>query len=157
MLTLFQVLLLSATLGGVVAFRQEIAKGDLVGVRVGDWVKYDVKRVGGSTVWNPPPMERAVWVKVEVLNVSSTVIEARETMQLTNGSQKTRILTWDLQDTTFAGFTYYILPANLNAGDKIGERIVFVAVDNSSYEWVELVINATISRNYGDSTRSKHA
>lgn len=152
--TLFQMLLFSVVLGGVMALRQDMAAGELVGVRVGDWVKYDVTRLGPDpTAWTPPPMGRAVWVKVEVQNVSGTVIKAHETIHLTDGSQRSYTRTWDLQDTTSAGYTYYILHADLNAGDKIGERIVFVATDNSNYEWVELTINATVSRSYGESTR----
>jgi len=152
--TVFQALLLSAVLGGVMVLRQDITNSDMVGVKVGDWVKYDVKRIGPEpAAWTPPPMGRAVWVKVEVQNVSGTVVTISETILLSDGNQTSREISEDLQEASSAGFTYYILPANLHAGDIIGERIVFVAADNSDYKWVKLTVNATVSRSYGGSTR----
>jgi len=70
-----------------------------VGVKAGDWVKYSVTRLGPDTVaWGGPTMKRAVWVNVEVQNVSGTIITARETIHLTDGSDSISTISWDLQD-----------------------------------------------------------
>lgn len=152
--TLILILLFSTALMDALALEQNTTEDNSVGIGVGDWVKYSVNRLGPDpTAWTPPPMKKAVSVKVEVQNVSNTVVTIRETIYLTDGTQTSREISEDLQKTMSSGFSHYILPANLNAGDKIGERVVFVATDDSDYKEVELAINATVSRSYGGLTR----
>lgn len=152
--TLILILLFSTALMDALALEQNTTEDNSVGIGVGDWVKYRVNRLGPDpTAWTPSVMKKAVSVKVEVQNVSSTVVTIRETIYLTDGTQTSREISEDLQKTMSYGFTHYILPTNLNAGDKIGERIVFVATDDSDYKEVALTINATVSRSYGGLTR----
>ena len=108
-------LLLSLLMVFPSVFGQDMA--DMVGVKVGDYVEYEVTKQGTPAVWGTLPVEEAVEVKVEVLNVSGNVIWIDLTYHLPDGSQeKETDKIRDLQDTTG-----YILPANVSAGDKIAE------------------------------------
>lgn len=150
MVMLFQMFLSSVMLGDVLAFNKT-SKRDLVGVKVGDWVKYNVIRTGQSIAWVPPPMEKAVWVKVEVQNVSDTTVVIHETIYLLDGSSNTRTFSLDLRKEI--RFGSYILAANLNKGDKIlADRVV--AINSTHLKRVkELSVNATVSRSYDGLTR----
>lgn len=122
-----------------------------VGVRAGDWVKYGVTRLGPDSIaWRPPPMGRAVWVKVEVQNVSGTIITACETIHLTDGSDRISTISWDLQERKRLSLRY-ILPANLSTGDLVGNRDIWITYEN--WKNVNLTLNATLSRSYGGVTR----
>ena len=120
---------------------------DLVGIKVGDWVKYNVRKVGQPGIW-VPPFERTVSeIKVEVQSVSGTAVTMGET-----ADEKTHLLSEELQNTKSHGYTYYIIAANLSAGDQIGE---LRALKDTNYNWVDstLSINATVSRDYGGVNR----
>lgn len=112
-----------------------------VGVKAGDWVKYKVTKQGRPAVWGTLPVEKAVGAKVEVLNVSGTVIWIGVTYHLPDGSQEKETQTRDLQDTTG-----YVLPANVSAGDKIAEW-------GPLHEEKPILINATVWRSYSETTR----
>jgi len=132
-------LLLSLLMVFPLAFGQDAA--DMVGVKVGDYVEYEVTKQGTPAVWGTLPVEEAVEVKVEVLNVSGNVIWIDLTYHLPDGSQeKETDKIRDLQDTTG-----YILPANVSAGDEIAE---WGALSE------ELIfLNATVWRSYSGTTR----
>lgn len=122
-----------------------------VGVMAGDWVKYSVTKLGPDSIaWRPPPMKKAVWVKVEVQNVSGTIMTARETIHLTDGSDSITTISWDLQEREQLSLRY-ILPANLSVGDDVGNRDVWITYGN--WKNVNLTLNATLSRSYGGVTR----
>jgi hypothetical protein len=95
-------------------------------------------------------MKKAVWVKVEVQNISGTVITARETIHLTDGSDSITTISWDLQERERLSLRY-ILPANLSVGDDVGNRDVWITYGN--WKNVNLTLNATLSRSYGGVTR----
>lgn len=137
-------LLLPPLIPTVVALKPD---GLPVGVKAGDWVKYNVKREGQPIVWGTLlPQRRAIGIKVEVLNVSDTIITARETFYIPHEEQENYIWAWDLQDITLTSFDNYILLANLSAGDKIGER-------GNLQKSEPLLINSTVSKSYGETTR----
>jgi hypothetical protein len=120
---------------------------DLVGIKVGDWVKYNVRKVGQPGIW-VPPFERTVSeIEVEVRNVSGTTITIGETVD-----EETHLFSKELQNTKSHGYWYYIIAANLSAGDQIGE---LRALKDTNYNWVDstLSINATVSRDYGGASR----
>ena len=142
-------LLLSLLMVFPLAFGQNTI--DMVGVNVGDWVKYSVTRLGPDKVaWGGPTMKRAVWVKVEVQNISGTVITARETIHLTDGSDSITTDSWDLQGV---GSWYpFIIATNLGPGDKVGDFAVWVN-ETGEFKDVELTLNNTVSRSYGGVTK----
>lgn len=121
------------------------------GVKAGDWVKYSVTRRGPDTVaWGGPTMKRAVWVKVEVQNISGTVITARETTHLTDGSDSITMNSWDLQGV--GSWYHFIIATNLGPGDKVGDYTVWVN-ETGEFKDVDLTLNDTVSRSYGGVTR----
>lgn len=149
-LTLMLLLALLTVFPVVLAQDSITVEADLVGVNVGDWVKYSVRRLGPDSIaWRPPPMATAVWVKIEVQNVSGTVIKARETTHLTDGSESVSTISWDLQKAERMSVSY-ILPANLSVGSSVGSRDVWIPTGIGS---VNLTLNATLSRSYGGVTR----
>lgn len=127
-------------------FAQDTIEGDVAGVKTGDWAKYKVTRLGSSRAWHPAMME-AVWVKVEVLNVSGTTVTIRETIHDADGSEWVRNSSRDLQSGTMFS---YIIAANLGPGDKIGRTPVYV---NNETEYVDVTLNDTDYRSYGGVTR----
>jgi hypothetical protein len=137
-LVLSQILLSSVLLGGTMATWQDITNGDLVGVKVGDWVKYSVSRLGQPHAWVPPPIERAEWIRVDVLGISGTTITVNETIHLADGSERIKTFPSDIK----MGLTEtYIVPANLSAGDEF--FLIFT----------EVAINSTVSGTYGGVVR----
>lgn len=121
------------------------------GVKAGDWVLYSVTRLGPDKVaWGGPTMKRAVWVKVEVQNVSETVITARETIHLTDGSDSITTSSWDLQGVGL--WVHSIIATNLGPGDKVGDFTLWVN-ETGEFKDVELTLNNTVSRSYGGVTR----
>lgn len=144
-------LLLSLLIVFPMVLGQDTAEADLVGVKVGDWVLYSVTRLGPDTVaWGGPTMKRAVWVKVEVQNVSGTIITAREAIHLTDGSDSVTTISWDLQGV--GSWYHFIIATNLGPGDKVGDYTVWVN-ETGQFKDVDLTLNDTVSRSYGGVTR----
>lgn len=145
-------LLLSLLFAIPLVLGQNVSGTDLMGVKVGDWVKYNVMRIGPESVaWTPPPMERAVWIKVEVQDLSGTNVTALEIIHPTDGSDSVSTITWDLQDASALWF-HFIIASNLDPGDKVGDYTVWVN-ETGAFKDVELTLNDTISRAYGGVTR----
>lgn len=135
---LFQVVLFSVILEGVMPQRQNVTDGGFVGVEVGDWVKYTVKRAGQPTTWIPPPMEETIWLRVEVLGTSGSTVMVRQTFHLTDGSESNH---------TISG-SHYIIPANLDAGEQIPVDYTIVLNETHFRQVEELLVNSTLSKDY---------
>ena len=73
-----------------------------VGVKVGDWVKYEVD----GTV---PYLSDYSWVRLEVQNVKGTEIVVLATIHYKSGAEETNTLSWDIE----TGREPWIIPANL--------------------------------------------
>jgi hypothetical protein len=121
------------------------AEVGVVGVKPGDWVKYSVTRLGSNLVW---VYEEAVWVKVEVLNVSGSTLTVRETIHDADGREFVRNSSWNLLDRSYFRD---IIATNLGPGDKIFETHLFVNETESMY--VDLTLNDTDYRTYDGVTR----
>ena len=121
------------------------AEVGVVGVKPGDWVKYSVTRLGSNLVW---VFEEAVWVKVEVLNVSGSTLTVRETIHDADGREFVRNSSWNLLDRSYFRD---IIATNLGPGDKIFRTHLFVNETESMY--VDLTMNDTDYRSYGGVTR----
>ena len=131
---------------------QNTAEADLVGVKVGDWVKYKVISTGAPTIGDL--YDRALWIKVEVQNVSTTNVTVRETRHLQDGRDRVRTISWNLQgpDTVPTHFIPpIVISANLGPGDVVEQCDVWITYGN----WinVELTLNDTALRSYGGVTR----
>ncbi len=85
-----------------------------VGVKVGNWIKYEITYTG-----TPPSGSLiAQWIKVEILNVAGTTVNARMTSHMADGTETNQTGTIDVVSgsATFPGF---IIPANSKVGDSV--------------------------------------
>jgi hypothetical protein len=104
----------------IVAFSvQGVRASGTVGVKAGDWIKYDYT-VTGALTETPIP----TWMKVEILSVEGSTVTVRLTMRMPNGTEGSENLTLDVARTsdygtggtfdTFFGFQF-VIPANSTA------------------------------------------
>lgn len=132
---------------------QIVAKADSIGVKTGDWIKYSVVYVGTSTLWIDL-YEKAVWIRVEVENVSASTVSIRETRHLQEDDDIVRTLSWNLQGPD-AHPIHFIPPiivlANLGPGDVVERCDLWITYG----DWVnvELTLNDTSLEDYGGVTR----
>jgi hypothetical protein len=133
------------------SFNVSTASGQNVGVKVGDWVKYQVKRSNWFAAEPLTWTEGVQCIKAEVQNISGTAITVQETMLPTDGSQQNTTHVEDLQQTW--SVSHYFLPANLNVEDRIRVDEWVNSNETNLVHVEELYINATIQRNYDGSTR----
>jgi hypothetical protein len=120
-----------------------------VGVKPGDWVKYEVSRIGESNeAWIYPD---AVWINVTVLNVSGTTVQIREIIHYDDGEESTVDFSGDLKKGYVFHFAY-IIQTNLKPGDKVYDSSVY---NNKTDSWVpvQLTLNNTAQEDFGGVTR----
>jgi len=146
-------LLLSLLIVFPMVLGRNTAKADSVGVKVGDWVKYNVISFGIPEQWEVL-YDEAVWIKVEVQNVSATNVTVRETRHLQDGRDRVRTISWDLQGQDTAPIQFdppFIISANSGSGDVVEQCDIWITSGN----WVnvELTLNDTVPRSYGGVTR----
>ena len=120
----------------------------LVGVEVGDWVKYGVKRSGQPSAWFP--YKDVEWVKIEVQSVSGVNVTVRETDHKTDGREWNMTVSCDARRLAYL----WVIPANLSAGDEIRVSPHLAAINGSDKKYIEaLQINSTVWRTYGGVSR----
>lgn len=85
-----------------------------VGVKMGDWIKYELT-VNGTT----PPPDLPQWVKAECTSVTGTNVTLRMTMHMSNGAE--HMETWTIDVATGSGNAVFqvVIPANLGTGDTV--------------------------------------
>jgi hypothetical protein len=145
------ILLFAAFLPAIVKKTYEEADSSAVGVKVGDWVKYKVTKSGPNTIWYPG-MENALWVKIEVVDLSGATVTVQQTVHNEDGTETTRKSSWNLENDRPGGshllaYSRFIIAANHSAGDKIGEQPVFLN-NNTSPTYVDVILNNTELRSY---------
>lgn len=91
-----------------------------VGIKVGDWVKYEV-------LGNVPQIADYEWVMLEVQDVSGTEITMSATVHYRGGGEETNTLTWDVE----TGREPWIIPANLNVDDVFSFGYNTVSVNDT--------------------------
>jgi hypothetical protein len=130
-----------------------------IGVKTGDWVRYDVICSGDSFLWNSPLLYYEVvevsWVKAEVLSISGSNVTVRQTIHCFDGRERNSTFVISLLNLTKTMLAFgdvgYIIPANYGPGDIVG--FAHVRVTEGDWRDVELMLNATVSRSYGGVTR----
>jgi hypothetical protein len=129
---------------------QNTDEADVVGVNAGDWVKYKFMKLGPDEIaWSG--YKHAVWIKVEVLNVSGNVVKYRETINWDYGYKTFSTISRDVRDVTGRGG--YIIGADLELGEKIGEYPISTYKPHPLYVYADLKLNATEFRTYSGVTR----
>lgn len=88
-----------------------------VDVRQGDWIEYNVAFTG-----KPPVEHDVLWARMEVESVESKRVNATFTSQLSNGSMLEVVEDLDFEAGRLIDL--FIIPANLNAGDKFYDNVV---------------------------------
>lgn len=85
-----------------------------VGVKVGDWVKYELTVSGAS-----PPQDLPQWVRAECTSVAGTNVTLRMLMHMSNGAE--HMETWTIDVATGSGHAFFqaVIPANSKTGDTI--------------------------------------
>jgi len=148
-------LLLSLLIVFPMVLGQNTAEANLVGVKAGDWVKYDVFCAGEPFLWDSPllyydPVE-VDWVKVEVLSVSGSNVTVRETVHCFDGRERNSTFAISPHQKMTFGGSGYIIPANYSPGDTVGFAHIWVTYGD--WRDVELTLNDTVSRSYGGVTK----
>ena len=116
-----------------------------VGVKAGDWVKYQ----GNASGIEPEEfldLSQMEWMKGEVLSVSGTTITVQMTAHYKNGSDAVQKLVGDVASAS-GNLTFMIMPA----GSKEGDALPLAMFDLGQ---VGLSINDTVTRTYMGVSRS---
>jgi len=82
-----------------------------VGVKVGDWIEYNV-----STTGTPMSGHDITYAKLEIIEVKETAIKANVTSTADNGTVSTITRSFNLQQGQIQAWV--IIPANLGPGDS---------------------------------------
>lgn len=85
-----------------------------VGVKVGDWIKYELV-VSGTT----PPSDMPQWVKAQCTSVTGTIATLSMTMHMSDGREQTETWTIDVASGSGNAFFQVVIPANSKTGDTI--------------------------------------
>ncbi|OGD49079.1 hypothetical protein A3K79_00890 [Candidatus Bathyarchaeota archaeon RBG_13_46_16b] len=121
-----------------------------IGVREGDWARYEVTRITHyDVVYAPFGMESLFesWLVVEIKNVSDSIV----TYNLSGFNRLgLKVAEFTLQFDSQHGFEdfSYVIPSNMNLGDILGTRRLWDNVTNSVILGI-LTVNTTEPREYG--------
>jgi len=116
-----------------------------VGVKAGDWIKYDAITSGNSSADMPQ------WVKIEFLNIAGTTVTYRETQYMSNGTEQSMIRTLDVASAIGNATFQLLVPANSKTGDIIqmveGGNVQVAGEKTETYAGTSrTVIYASLSR-----------
>lgn len=130
--------LIVAILALMVPVASALAAEYTVGVKVGDWIEYDV-----DSSWSDPETEpsgfRYEWVKLEIQSLDGTEVTVLATIRYRDGTEETNTISWDLERGGAEPWPW-IIPADLTAGDPI-------AVGS------DMIIDETVTRTYIGASR----
>lgn len=87
-----------------------------VGVKTGDWIKYDYTTVGA-----PPGTPLPQWLKMEFVSVEGATANVRVTMHMSDGTEQNQTMVLDIASGggTSTAFSGFVIPTNLTTGDSI--------------------------------------
>jgi len=98
-----------------------------VGVKVGDWVEYDVSVSGTGSM---PPHRDVRWTRMEVVSVDGEALSVNVTVRYANGTWGSSIWKFNFTEGNVGG--WLIIPANLGVGDTF-----FDAYSEPSYVLIQ--------------------
>jgi hypothetical protein len=88
------------------------AEQQVVGVKVGDWMEYDIDVTGTGSL---PPSHDVRWMRLDVLSVDGVAFSVNVTVRYANETWGSSIWEYNFTEGKNGGWT--IIPANLNPGD----------------------------------------
>ena len=106
-LIIFTLLMSTALIQTIQAQSSQVS----VGVKVGDWIEYNV-----STTGTPMSGHDITYAKLEIIEVEGTAIKANVTSTADNGTVSTITRSFNLQQGQIQAWV--IIPANLGPGDS---------------------------------------
>ncbi|MDH7606169.1 MAG: hypothetical protein QHH12_00150 [Candidatus Bathyarchaeota archaeon] len=85
-----------------------------VGIKLGDWIKYELAFSGTS-----PPPDMPTWVRGECTSIAGTTVTLTMTMHMGDGTE--HVETWTIDIATGSGNVTFqvIIPANSKTGDTV--------------------------------------
>jgi hypothetical protein len=112
--TLFTLLLVSIL--GLAFYAKPVGASGTVGVKTGDWIKYDYTVTG-----EPPDVIFTERMKVEFLNVEETNATMLITMRMSDGTEQNKTITEDIMTGrgTLDTIIGIVVPTNSTTGDSI--------------------------------------
>ena len=133
--------LIVAVLALIVPVTLALAAEYTVGVKVGDWIEYDVD-ASWSDPETEPPGFRYDWVRLEVQSLDGTDVTVLATIRYRDGTEETYTLSWDVERGETEPWPW-IISANLTSGDPI-----------ATYRPIsDMIINETGTRTYTSASR----
>jgi len=113
-----------------------------VGVKAGDWIKYDITATWTGNGTQPSYVtetNKVEWIRIDVSSVAGTTVGLNETVQYNNGTQTFQSYDTDVQGSISSPF---VAASNLTAGDPL------------SPQNPETTINQTVTRMYAGANRN---
>ena len=114
------------------------------GVKVGDWIKYSSSVTysgNGTEPYSITEEKKIDWLRMEVENVSGTIVYVNTTVHYNNGTQILQNSTVDVSGSSQYSSGFFLIAANLRSGDAITTQL-------------NLVINQTITKTYVSARRN---
>ncbi len=122
----------------------ECAEGSVsVGVKVGDWIQYEV-----TTTGNPPPEHNVKSARMDIIEVKGPEITVNVTTEANNGTISSSTLLLNLETGQIGA--WFIIPANLSIGDtfydaSMDQNVTIAGQEQLEYAGaVRTVTNATV-------------
>lgn len=103
----------------------------IAGVKTGDWIKLEYSLLNGTYNLEPPEM-RIDWIRIEILNVSGSMITVRSTRHLAGGQEQNWTDTSDIAHANSTSGGEVIL-ANSKVGDPIGLGVNITGETTGTY------------------------
>jgi hypothetical protein len=114
-----------------------------VGVKAGDWIKYDAVTSGVDLASTNMPQ----WVKIEFLSVTETTVTFNQTHHMSSGAEQSEIIMLDVASGVGNATFQILIPANSKTGDAIN-----IITDEGNHTTITLSGEKT--GNYAGATRT---
>jgi len=133
-------ILLVSMLTGTFNF-QQVKAGGSVGVKAGDWIKYNVTTTYTSYDYSEP-QPQPQWILIEFQSVEGTTLTGKMTGHMSDGTEQIQNFNLDVATGRGNATPFFVIPANSKPGDPVifgpggvinGETIrTYAGVDRTS-------------------------
>lgn len=96
----------------VLSFTASVSAEQLVGVKKGDWIEYDIVVTGTGSL---PPTHDVQWMRMDILTVDDMAFSVNMSVRYANGTLGSAV--WEYNFTEGKTGGWMIIPANLSVGD----------------------------------------
>ncbi len=121
-------IVLAVALLFILCLNMLVVMGEIsVGVKQGDWTEYNV-----TTTGNPPEEHNVTWARMEILRVQGKEVDVNVTTKARNGTVSSLLMTLNIEKGIIGA--WWIIPANLNPGDKFYDAFLDQNITINSQE-----------------------